>query len=254
MANNPSGTPSGRFAYPWNPFNDMTSNEVIAELVAVQPNPAGSIVIPRCAPFFTRDVKIRLKSSGRELDMAKGEYSFLYPFAGFINKYSQLVYSGIVIHNVTQPSNFEIDYTTIGGDFVLDDMAYAEAVAATLTAPRRADWSELTNLPAVWPADPHDHPASDTFNYQDMIVALQSYIDGILGTSNPDSLQKLLETHMAAELKNAHKGTLADLGIKNLQDWAMATPEDILGNTDQKLVNINVLKTAIRGFRDGLWE
>lgn len=254
MANNPNTVTQGRFTYPWNPFNDMTSNEVKAELVNVQPSPNGSIVIPRCAPFFTRDVKIRLKSSGRELDMKNGEYSFLYPFAGFINKYSQLCYSGIIIHNVTEPSNFELDYTTIGGDFVLDDAAYAEALASTLTAPRRADWSDLTNVPAVWPSDPHDHPASDTFNYSDMIVSLQSYIDAITGTGNPDSVLKLLTDHMKADLKDAHKATLADLGIKHLQDWAMAEQADIAGNSDQLLVNINVLKAAIRGYEAGTWE
>lgn len=253
MANNPT-VPRGLMVYPWNPFDDLTSNEVKSELIHVDPAPGGSIIIPRCAPFFTRDVTIRVRGSGRELSMKDGDYSFLYPYGGFITKYSRLVYSGILIKGVTDPTNLEIDYHTIGGDFVLDDIAYAQAVANTLTAPRRADWSDLTNLPAVWPADPHDHPASDTFNYHDMITALQSYIDAMVGGSNPESLAALLDQHLKAELKSAHKATLKDLGINNLQDWAMAAEEDILGNSDQVLVNINILKTAIRGFANGLWS
>ncbi|QDJ97115.1 virion structural protein [Aeromonas phage D3] len=250
MANN---SIKGLPVYPWNPFNDMTINEIKGEIVNVQPTPGGSIIIPRCAPFFTREVKIRLRGSNRELDMKKGEFSFLYPFGDFISTYSQLVYSGIIIHNVTEPANFEIDYNTIGSDFVLDDIAYAQAVANTLTAPRRADWSDLVNLPPAWPADPHDHPASDTFNYNDMIVSIHSYIDAMTGSNNPESIQSAFEEHLKAELQSAHKAKLSDLGIKNLQDWAMAKTEDISGNSDQLLVNVNVLKAAIRSYKNG-WE
>lgn len=252
MANNPKVT-RGRPDYPWNPFDDLDTNMIVGELANVTPAPAGAIIIPRAAPFFARSVKIRVKGSGRELSMAAGDFSLLYPFGGFIKRYSQLVYSGILIKGLTDPTNLEIDYNTIGGDFVLDDIAYAEAVGNTLTAPRRADWSDLTNIPTVWPSDPHDHPASDTFNYQDMIIALTGYVDAMTGGNNPESLQALLEAHLEAELKNAHKGTLADLGVQNLQDWKMAVQDDILQNSDQLLVNINVLKAAIRGFANGAW-
>ncbi|QDH47109.1 virion structural protein [Aeromonas phage LAh10] len=251
MANN---SIKGLPVYPWNPFNDMTINEIKGEIVNVQPTPGGSIIIPRCAPFFARGLKVIHRASGRELELKKGEFSLLYPFGSFISRYSQLVYSGILINGVTESTNFELEYNTIGGDFVLDDVAYAQAVANTLTSPRRADWSELVNLPPAWPADPHDHPASDTFNYSDMIIALQSYIDAMTGGGNPESIKSLLDDHLKADLQDAHKATLGDLGIKNLQDWAMAKQEDIGGNSEELLVNINVLKAAIRQHAAGQWQ
>lgn len=253
MANNPKVI-RGRPTYPWNPFNDLDTNTITEEIIHVEPTPGGAIVIPRAAPFFTREFSIRLEGSGRELDLVQGEFSFLYPFGAFIQRYSQLVYSGILINNVTEPTNFILTYNTIGGDFVLDDTAYAEAVANTLSAPRRADWSQLTHLPEDWPVDPHDHPVSDTFNYGDMITALQSYIDALTGTNNPETMASALEEHLKAELRDAHAGSLSDLGIKNLKDWAMASQEDISGNSNQLLVNINVLKEAIRQYSQGVWS
>lgn len=255
MANNPivrAGTP----VYPWNPFNDLTTNKIIGEAAHTDVAPGGVIIIPRCAPFFVRDgsFKIKLRDSGRELSRQNGEYSFIYPFGGFIKKYSQLVYSGILIHNATDPANYLLDYSTIGSSFVLDDIAYAQAVANTLSAPRRADWSQLTNLPPDWPADPHDHPASDTFNYEEMTIALQSYIDAFIGGGNPESLESLLADHLKADLQTAHKATLEMLGIKNLKDWAMATQADIAkGNSTEQLINMNVLKETIRQYQQGGW-
>lgn len=256
MTNNPI-VRAGAPAYPWNPFNDIVTNKIEDESAHTEAAPGGVIIIPRCAPFFVRDgsFKIKLRDSGRELSRENGDYSFIYPFGGFIKKYSQLVYSGILIHNATDPANYLLTYNTIGSSFVLDDIAYAQAVANTLSAPRRADWSQLTHLPEEWPADPHDHPASDTFNYEEMIISLQSYIDAFIGGGNPESLESLLSDHLKADLQHAHKATLADLGIKNLKDWAMATRQDITtSESTELLVNMNVLKEAIRQYGQGAWN
>ena len=253
MANNASGA-SGKLVYPWNPFQDLTSNDIKGEIAHVSASPQGAIIIPRCAPLFSRNVSITLQGSTRPLSLEMGEYSFLYPFGEFTDKYSRLAFGGILIHNVTQPSNFLMDYSTIGADFVLDDIAYAEAVANVLTSPRRADWSQLVNVPSEWPSDPHPHPASDTYNYQDMITALKSYIDALLNTGNPASLQSQLENHLKAELQQAHKGTLSDLGVKNLKDWGMAGTTDIQGESTELLVNVNICKQLIRQFDQGGWK
>jgi hypothetical protein len=252
MANNALGQ---GLIYPWNPFNDLTTNRIENELVHVEPNPAGVIVLPRKGPFFAREFSIRLRDSGRELSLVAGDYSFVYPFGAFIRNYSNLVYGGLMVNNVTDITNLEITYNTIGDRFVLDDIAYAQAVANVLTQPRRADWSQITNLPEAFPPPPHDHPASDTYNYEDMIVALHSYIDVMAGgTSNPDSLQARLENHIKADLKDAHSASLTSLGIKNLKDWAMAEEPDLMGNSTELLMNVATTKILIRGFMQGVYN
>ncbi|QDB70299.1 hypothetical protein CF8_0131 [Aeromonas phage CF8] len=254
MANNLMAL-GGQLIYPWNPFNDLAENEIRNEVVHVEPNAKGVVLLPRKGPFHVNGVKIRLRDSGRELRLEAGDYSFIYPFGAFIRKYSLLVYGGIQIHNITDPTNLEIDYNTIGADFVLDDIAYAEAVALTLTRPRRADWNQITNVPTTFPSDPHPHPASDTIGYDDMMIALKSYIDAVAGPGNPESLQSLLEEHLSADLRLAHKATLADLGLKNLQDWAMVSNDELItGESTEVLMNLNATKQLIRAYAQGLWN
>lgn len=243
-----------RFSYPWNPFQDLVSNDIKGEIASVSISPQGAIIIPRAAPLFSRNVTIKLQGSSRPLSLEMGEYSFLYPYEIFTGKYQRLVFGAILIPNVTQASNFIIDYSTIGAEFVLDDIAYAEAVANTLTSPRTASWEQVVNVPAEFPSDPHPHPASDTYNYHDMTVYLKSYIESLLSTGNPASLQSLLQAHLDANLHDAHGGTLADLGVEHLQDFPIATEADLTGESNEVLITVNSAKRLIRGYAQGSWS
>lgn len=243
----------GKITYAWNPFQDNVANRITGEEQQADANGAG-IIVPRYGPFFSRNVVIRLKESGRELSFEAGEYSFLYPFGAFNERYNRLTWGAIQIKGISGPTNFEIEYDTIGGDFVLSDLAYAEAVANQLTSPRTTDWNNIVNLPLVWPADPHQHPASDTMNYGDLIVWMRSYMDAI--TQNPDATwMSRFQQHLEDDLQKAHKASLSMLGVNNLEDWAMAVaPADIQGNAMNLLVNVSFCKALIRGFNTGEWQ
>lgn len=245
---------SGKLTYPWNPFQDLAAGRVADEAAHVQGGDQGVIIVPRCGPFFSRNFKIKMADTGRELKMEAGEYGFLFPFGAFIQKYSRLVYGALHVKGVTGPTDFIIEYDSIGGDFVLDDIAYAQAVANTLTAPRTIDWSQLTNLPSVWPPDPHPHPASDTMNYGDLITWLRSYLDAITSTDLNFDFKVAFEEHLKQGLPDAHKATLKDLGVNNLKDWAMATEADMAGSSTEVLINMWMLKEMIRSFARGDWR
>lgn len=245
---------NGRMTYPWNPFQDEPSCRILDEAVHVEGGVNNVIIVPRNGPFFTRDFKIRQRDSGRELSMEAGEYSFLHPFGAFIKRYNRLVWGALQIKGAATAVDYIIEYDTIGGDFVLDDIAYAEAVANTLTAPRTIDWNEIVNLPLVWPPDPHQQPASDTMNYGDLITWMQSYLDAITDTDNSVSFVSEFKKHLEADLQEAHKATLEMLGVAHLKDWAMAQEDDITGNSTELLVNVAILKEAIRGYSRGDWR
>lgn len=252
MSNNSRLAVAGKITYSWNPFQDNVANRVTDETASTDVNAAG-IIIPRNGPFFSRNFKIKLKSSGRELDFNAGDYTFIYPFGSFTVRYNRLVWAGIQVKGISGPTDFIIEYDTIGGDFVLSDLAYAEAVANALTSPRTIDWSEITDLPKVWAPDPHDHPASDTMNYTDMMVWMKSYLDVLMENPSTSWLNELKE-HLDADLKHAHKSDLEMLGIMNLKDWPMAVSTDIKGNSTEVLINMAILKEAIRGYSRGDWS
>lgn len=253
MSNNTSKT-IGKLSYAWNPFQDNESNRITGETVHVESGTTAPIIIPRSGPIFSKNFKITLNGSGRELSFEAGDYSFLYPFGSFIKKYNRLVWGGIAINNVSTASDFTIEYDTIGSGFVLDEIGYAAAVANTLINPRVVDWDVLINLDTTFPADPHDHPASDTLNYGDLITWMKSYLDATMNNDSSFTVQTALTKHLNAPLNEAHSGTLADLGIKNLKDWAMAQETDLVGNSTEHLMNVWGVKELIRQYAKGQWS
>jgi len=74
-------------------------------------------------------------------------------------------------------------------------------------------------------------------------------------TQNPDATwMSQFQQHLDADLQHAHKATLPMLGVNNLQDWAMATADDILGNSTNLIVNVAFCKMLIRGYNTGEWQ
>jgi len=253
MSNDAKLTVLGKITYTWNPFQDNVANRVTGEEQQADTNGSG-IIVPRCGPFFSRNFVIKLKESGRALSFEAGDYTFLYPFGAFNERYNRLAWGAVQVKGVSTPTDFIIEYDTIGGDFVLSDLAYAEAVANQLNAPRTTDWNNIVNLPLTWPADPHQHPASDTMNYGDLIVWMQSYMNAVL--QNPDATwMSRFQKHLEDDLQDAHKADLSMLGVNNLGDWAMAKyPDDMKGNSTELLGNVAFIKAMIRSYQTGEWQ
>lgn len=248
-------------AYPWNPFNDRVDCTIEKELIHSQ-GPKQPIIIPRCGPFFATEshpgagngVRIWLKESNRELTFENGDFSFVYPFRAFNGRYNQLAYGGIVLHKQVAEADYYVTYTTIGGDFVLDDVTYAALVANVVNNPRTADWSQLINVPEEFEPDPHDHPASNTFNYYDLTVWLKSYLDALMNMDVSLTTAKLLADHIQDNIQKAHGGTLADLGIKYLKDYPICDENSLKGESNQVYCTVWGVKYLIRTYFAGEWQ
>ena len=252
MANNlvPGGS---KFTYVWNPFQDILGNRITKEVIHCE-GPNQPIIIPRCAPFFARDFKIRLKGSTTDLVFENGDYSFVYPYMNFIQNYNNLCYGGVLIHKVSGPTDYEIDYDTIGGQFVLDDVNYASLVGNVLENPRTINFDQIINFPTEFPPDPHDHPAMDTFGYLDMMTWMKSYLDALTGIDTSLTVAQQFADHINQDLQLAHKATLGSLGVKNLKDFPVADVTNIKTESTEVYANIWAVKTLIRQFFNGEWE
>jgi hypothetical protein len=252
MSNNEPVVPKANIILEWNPFQDILANNIKSEPAIVTAK--NKIVIPRSGPFFSKDCIVKVKDSPNPLSLANGDYGFIYPFGSFITGYNRNVYAGILLPKTTVDTNLILDYSSIGGPFVLDDIKYAQAVANIINNPRTADWSQIINLPTEFPSDPHPHPISDYLDYEDLITALSSYLTVISNNDNSVTTNGMLLDHIGQTLKEAHKGTLADLGVKNLKDYPMAGETDILGESNQLLTSLWLVKKLIRDFASGKWK
>jgi len=234
--------------YGWNPFQERVDCIITPpEVIKPAPQDVRREFVPRYAPFFAKDFKLYQQGSNTPL-IPGVDYAFAHPFSNFTKKYNRNVYGSVVL---LKPINaiLTAEYSTIGGPFVLDEMAYATLVANIANSPRQAYWDDLIDVPTEFPSDPHEHPATLSYDYLEMMSRLENLI---LVMSGADSgageltLKQVLEDHMSRHLPEAHGATPGSVGLDLVGNVPKATIQDLLGNSDNNTISVAVLKEAFR--------
>lgn len=236
--------------YGWNPFQERIDCHITGEVIKTTGDNRMQYV-PRAAPFFgARNFKLYRRGSNAPLTLGV-DYIFGNPFRKFVFKYNRNVYGSIILLKKIEVELLA-DYDTIGDSFVLDAVAYATLVANIINSPRVADWSALVDVPTEFPADPHDHPLAQTYDWLECMQYLESLVLAVTETgSDQMSVKKLLEEHMAEPLVRAHQASGADIGFDLVENNRTATIEDLAGNSNKANITVETLKEALRMLQAG---
>lgn len=132
-----------------------------------------NIILPRCAPFFHDSVKLRKIETNEILEFGKdfyigGIFEGITPYT----KHNKDVGSIIILLDQWVGGNYDLFYQTVGGDYILDEERYAEALKNASINPILTRWEDLHGKPIEYPAGPHEHDATDTLDYDAFINEL----------------------------------------------------------------------------------
>lgn len=242
--------------YPWNPFQDQIKCDIVGEVIKSGSANGRMEFVPRAAPFFTAAApntakQFQLFKKGSTTPMVFGEdYVFAHPFDLFIDTYRRNVFGSVVLLKPVS-EDLIVNYSTIGGPFILNEVAFLDLVANIINSPRIVDWSKLSNVPTEFPPDPHDHPMVQTYDYYEFMSYIRSLIRAIGYTDDNVTVLSLLEDHIKQRLNKAHTANGADLGLSDVQNMGPATVQDLNGNSDNKVLTVATLKEAFRMFQSG---
>lgn len=139
-----------------------------------------NIILPRCAPFFHDSVKIKKIETNEILEFGKdfyigGIFEGITPYT----KHNKDVGSIIILLDQWVGGNYDLVYQTVGGDYVLDEEQYQEALKNASINPILVRWEELHHKPIEFPPLPHEHETSGTYEYDDFINELSRLRQGI---------------------------------------------------------------------------
>lgn len=236
--------------YGWNPFQERVDCIITPpEVIKPSDQDARREFVPRYAPFFAKDFQLFMQGSNTPL-VPGVDYAFAHPFTKFATKYNRNVYGSIVLLKPIT-AILTATYSTIGEPFVLDEPAYATLVANIANSPRQAYWDDLVDVPTEFPPDPHEHPATLSYDYLEMMSRLENLILVMSGTDTGAgelTLKQLLQEHIAKGLPEAHTATPGSVGLDLTANAPKATLEDLLGNSDNAMITVKTLKEAFRMF------
>lgn len=241
-----------QITYSFNPYNSNSNNRV-TESFKLTAN--RNLYIPRATPFFLNDFELYSNATinqdgtitGTRLTLGN-QAALANPFDVFIKKYQINVLGGVVVP-APNDGQYVIRYNTVGGPFVLDEIAYAEMVANIMNHDREAFWEDFVGVPTEWPADPHEHPVNLVYNMYDMMALLRQLIT--LRTSDPNTTLALLSKHLEASLDTAHAADSSMVGLGNVDNFKSSNVNDIAGWSANTFVTMDVLKEVIKRLANG---
>jgi len=238
--------------YEWNPFQERIDCRIATEVLKTSAVSTRREFVPRAAPFYSKNFSIRVAGATSDLKLGE-DYAFAHPFDGFITTYKRNAFGSVVLLKDFTNKVINIGYDTIGGPFVLDEVAFAELVINILTQPRIASWEDLdgVTIPSTFPQDPHPHPAAQTYDYLEFITQFKSLLLVVTQAQGATDIRALFEEHIAKDLIQAHAATADDFGLGLTPNMSAATVDDLDANSGNKLVPLSVMKEAFRRMANG---
>lgn len=131
------------------------------------------VIVPNFAPFYAIGVVVRHQSTGSVL-VEGYDYILTHLFQEATHSIGRGVYGSISITNPDVNGTFDIDYQTVGGDWVLPSQKLIEILGGLVVNPRVARWEQVAGYPAQFPPINHDHSNDDLVGMSDVVTAIQA--------------------------------------------------------------------------------
>lgn len=150
--------------FPFDPIGNLTSNRILNELHTItEVNGADhAYFVPRNAPFYNDSLHVVDTVNSQTLKLGE-DYFFIYPFEDASLKTGMAVTGGIGFYDTNRNGSYKLSYQTLGGDYVNEESQAIQDGLEALDNLMHPDWSQLVNVPAVFPPTPHtlrlDHVA-----------------------------------------------------------------------------------------------
>ena len=203
-----------------------------------------SFIVPNFAPFYVDNFRIIYRLNGLERQLVENvDFNFALPYIAGIRSVGKMLYGAITLNNLDVNGLLLFQYQTLGGEWVVDRLYVLRQLAEKLYNPRTTIWDIVTDKPEIFPPIPHYQDYKDFYGQEQLILAINNIAELIIENSG----DKGAAVNHLFNYENPHQVTKDQLGIGNLGNWRLATPEEVAeGTSTDTLVTPEALREAIR--------
>lgn len=180
-----------RFTYPLDQTGKLASNLIKKEYHTITPQnkTPQNIIIPGFAPYYRHSLIIRERRNSASVPLREGiDYTCEWPVLSTGNQtegYTPL-YIGIQFIDEQITGEFELEYQTVGGQFALDGVAVAQALANNAGDPLTTTYEQILGKPLQLPPIEHVHSINDFVGFNDLVQELINLRDAIVAAWRED--------------------------------------------------------------------
>lgn len=180
-----------RFTYPLDQTGKLASNLIKKEYHTITPQnrTPQNVIIPGFAPYYRHSLIIRERRNSASVPLREGiDYTCEWPVLSTGNQtegYTPL-YIGIQFIDEQITGEFELEYQTVGGQFALDGVAVAQALANNAGDPLTTTYEQILGKPLQLPPIEHVHSINDFVGFNDLVQELINLRDAIVAAWRED--------------------------------------------------------------------
>ena len=209
------------YIYPFDPTGKAVSNLIQNERQTISPPNWTDFyfVIPKMAPYFRDSLRVVHRPSGKILVEGQ-DYHCTHFFHDASFGTANRIYGSITLLDKTLTGLLELEYQTLGGEWVIDEDRITSILSNTLANPRITTWEEVVEMPYAFPPIDHEWDLENLRNMDAVVVEIDKIADIL--RDNSDSAMR---EHIA-DLSNPHKVNKAQVGLDRVQNYPIANFND----------------------------
>jgi len=130
-----------------------------------------SLIVPDAAPFYATGLVVTHFPSGRVMQRGV-DFELTHKFFAACVSTTKEVFGSITFFGTGLTGYVNLQYQTVGGNWVVNNSQALAALYNSLLDPAVAYWDQVVLYPALFPPAPHDLSTADTTSYEDAVNAL----------------------------------------------------------------------------------
>lgn len=211
----------GTLVYPFDSSGTLASNKVTNEQQIIPTDDIGGylFLIPFAAPFFKTSMKIYHIEKKKYL-VEGVDFAFTHFYKTASVAIGKAIYGSITFYDVTLTGAVQLQYQTIGGEWLIDHTAALELMINKLLNPRITYWESVVDAPATFPVIEHAFNVVDLVGMADVKNALQAISLAI--NAKTSNVPTLMAEHII-DYNNPHRMTKAHIDLGNVFNYGIAT-------------------------------
>jgi hypothetical protein len=168
------------------------------------------------APYFRDSLRVIHRPSGHILVEGQ-DYICTHFFHDATFNTANALYGSITLLDKNLTGLLELNYQTLGGEWILDDSKILDILSNSLMNPRIVTWEQVAELPYAFPPIDHKWDLENLRNMDDVVDVLNDIAIQIQQTSDLSITDHIQNT------SNPHQVTKAQVGLGNVPNFGISS-------------------------------
>ena len=217
-------------SYPFDPSGALSTNLITGEEQSLALSNNGYMfIVPFAGPYFKSSLKV-VQYPGAKVLKEGVDYACTHYFKSASLSCAKPIYGSITFYNKLISGKVQLQYQTVGGEWVINQTKALSILANTLLNPRIAYWEQIVDLPYAFPPIEHAWSVDDLVGMSQVVAALQDITSAIAGNvvtggTGSNGGSATLAAHLA-DYNNPHRVNKTHIGLGLVQNYGVATESE----------------------------